>query len=191
MVGDRESFACQPNCRLEKLAPGKSSVSLVGHEESTNLTGDTDGQTAATAPCRDVDAVVVVQICPGGTGGTFAKVQRGRCLVGGMPQDHEPTAADAAGGRMDGADRQSCGDRGVNGTAAVFQDLCASGRGEGVFGCDHTRRCLRTRGGEQKGQDRDKPKKQHMGFYFRGIEKATPKRLRVWIVLRKTRDSGR
>ena len=62
----------------------------------------------------------------------------------GGAQQHEAAAADAAQPRLDHADRERRGDRGVDRVAAVAQDARAGLRGEPMLRGDHAARARST-----------------------------------------------
>src|SRR6266513_1531080 len=75
-------------------------------------------------------------VARGSERGGLAVVERGDLALGGAVHD-EAAAADVAGVRQDDFERKADGDRGVDGIAALLEDVDADLRGERVRGDDH------------------------------------------------------
>src|SRR5262249_14367136 len=114
-----KTFLRQADGGEDDFFPGQLAEALLGQCQAADGAGDADDLVAEFAVLLAVHGFV-----RGGGGGLAVVDDDGVFLAAGV-DDHEAAAADVAGRGVGDGQREGCGDRGIDGVAAFFQDLDA------------------------------------------------------------------
>jgi hypothetical protein len=116
-----DALAGEPDRWPNQIAPLQLAELAVGVLQAADDAGDARGARADPAVGRRLAVGVEIHVTAGGPGRHLPIVDRGAGAVR-QPDDHEPAAADVAGGRMRDAEGEGDRDGRVHGVAAALQD---------------------------------------------------------------------
>ena len=120
---DRKAVTCQGDRGLYQARPSGRPVFLVGLGEAGHRTRDAHRQMAAVVDLVGVLAVLVQEHLRVGVERCLLPEVHGRCAPVRETDHHEAAAADVARGRVRDRQRESGGDRGIDGVAPRPQHL--------------------------------------------------------------------
>ena len=124
VLGDRDSFAGQPDRRIHHLGQAQFAPAALGIGQTGNRPGHTGRAIAKPARIADIALIIQVHIARGGGGSLLAKIEEVH-LAFGAAVEHESAAPQIAGRRMHDGERKAGGHRGIDRIAALSHDLGA------------------------------------------------------------------
>ena len=119
-----ETLRRQGGSGFNEIGPFAAAVFAMSQLESAHGAGNAGGFPAVQAFAGGLSGSIQIHVARGFLGSALAKIDEGGTAVGETDQ-HESAAAQVSGVGMRHGERESDGDRGVHGIAAVLQDLDA------------------------------------------------------------------
>ncbi len=136
MILDREAVACQANRRGRHHRQRHGPKATQRFDRTRQLARGRNREPALGTQSGYHRTVANEQVAVRRRGSGLAKVERVGPTARAFEKNHEAAAADPTRGRIGDSDRQRRRHRGVDGVAAVAQDLDPGSRRQAVFGCD-------------------------------------------------------